>query len=50
MNKYSAAQVANWVYQTFPPDGTNWDYYNWLEAKGNELVRKRVTATGDAPA
>ena len=40
MNKYTAAQVANWVYQTFPPDGANWDYqklsdyYNWLEAKG----------------
>ena len=39
LNSYSAAQVANWVFKTFPPDGTSWnyqaltDYYSWLDAK-----------------
>lgn len=41
LSHMTAAQVANWVYATFPPSESNWDYalltvyYNWASAKQN---------------
>lgn len=40
LNGYTAAQVANWVWDKFSPNNASWDYqalsdyYSWLEEKG----------------
>ena len=44
LNGYSAAQTANWVYTTFPPNSSNWnyqalgEYYSWLDDKGYDYA------------
>lgn len=55
LNGYSAAQVANWVFKSFPPDGISWnyqaltDYYSWLDAKDanfRSLVNGHLSVMG----
>lgn len=55
LNTYSAAQLANWVFKTFPPDGSTWnyqaltDYYSWLDEKDADfraLVNGHLSVMG----
>lgn len=52
LNGFSAAQVANWVLNNFPPNGTNWnyqalgEYYDWLDAKGKKDATFVATVNG----
>lgn len=52
LNGFSAAQVANWVLNNFPPNGANWDYqalgeyYDWLDDKGKKDATFVATVNG----